>query len=93
MKIVEYNDDIGQLHMKWDNKSFDQERKRLFQENMQYLNMGRAYIRSREGEYHFINDTYFDYSILLQTYIDFIASYGILKITIKWKKGNILNCI
>ncbi len=33
------------------------------------------FILAREGKYHFINDIYFDDSVLLQTYIEYIASY------------------
>lgn len=33
------------------------------------------FILTRESNYHYINDSYFDDSVLLQTYIEYIASY------------------
>lgn len=35
----------------------------------------QQFIIGRQEKYHFINDTYFDDSVLLQTYIEHIASY------------------
>lgn len=63
----------------------------LSEEQFDFVKKLHQFILAREGKYHFINDTYFDDSVLLQTYIGYIASFEILKITTKWKKRNIPN--
>lgn len=35
----------------------------------------QKFILARKGQYHFINDAYFDDSVLLETYISYISSY------------------
>lgn len=46
------------------------------------------YILNREGKYHFINDIYFDESVLLHTYLEYIASYETYDNYIKSEKIN-----
>lgn len=47
----------------------------LSEEQFDFVKKLYQFILSREGGYHFINDAYFDESVLLQTYIEYIASY------------------
>lgn len=48
----------------------------LSKEQFELIEKLNRFILSREGKYHYINDAYFDDSVLLQTYIDYITSYG-----------------
>lgn len=47
----------------------------LSEEQFDFVKKLYQFILAREGKYHFINDAYFDDSVLLQTYIEYIASY------------------
>ena len=47
----------------------------LSEEQFDFIEKLYHFILDREGKYYFINDTYFDDSVLLQTYIEYIASY------------------
>lgn len=47
----------------------------LSEEQFDFVKKLNRFILVREGKYHFINDTYFDESVLLQTYMGYIASY------------------
>lgn len=49
---------------------------KLSEEQFDFIKKLHHFILAREGKYHFINDTYFDDSVLLQTYIEYIASYA-----------------
>ena len=62
-------------------------------ENLKYRNLKNYeklydFILNREGKYHFINDVYFDESVLLQTYLEYIASYETYDNHIKSEKIN-----
>lgn len=46
------------------------------------------YILNGKGHYHFINDTYFDESLLLQSYLEYILSYETYDNYIKFEKTN-----
>ena len=47
----------------------------LSEEQFDFVKKLQQFIIDRDGKYHFINDAYFDDSVLLQTYIEYIASY------------------
>lgn len=47
----------------------------LSEEQFDFVKKLYQFILAREGKYHFINDAYFDDSVLLQTYIGYIDSY------------------
>lgn len=47
----------------------------LSEDQFDFVKKLYQFILAREGKYHFINDAYFDDSVLLQTYIEYIASY------------------
>lgn len=47
----------------------------LSEEQFDFFIKLHQFLLVREGQYHFINDAYFDDSVLLQTYIEYIASY------------------
>lgn len=47
----------------------------LSEEQFDLIKKLNQFTLSSEGKYHFINDAYFDESVLLQTYIEYIASY------------------
>lgn len=44
-------------------------------EKFDFIKKLQQFILAREGKYHFINDAYFDESVLLQTYIEYITLY------------------
>lgn len=46
------------------------------------------FILNRESQYHFINDVYFDESLLLQTYLEYIVSYKTYDNYIKFERKN-----
>lgn len=46
------------------------------------------FILNRKVQYHFINDVYFDESVLLQTYLEYIVSYKTYDNYIKFEKIN-----
>ena len=48
----------------------------LSEEQFDFIKKIHQFTLVREGKYHFMNDAYFDDSLLLQTYIEYIASYG-----------------
>lgn len=45
------------------------------EEQFNFTKKLQQFILAREGQYHFINDAYFDDSVLLETYIRYISSY------------------
>lgn len=45
------------------------------EEQFNFIKKIQQYILERKGQYHFINDAYFDDSVLLETYIGYISSY------------------
>lgn len=47
----------------------------LTEEQFDFVKKLYQFILAREGKYHYINDAYFDDSVLLQTYIGYIVSY------------------
>ncbi len=65
--------------------------KKYFEMNEKQFNLVKKlydYILNREGKYHFINDVYFDESVLLQTYLEYIVSYETYDNYIKFEKIN-----
>lgn len=48
----------------------------LSEEQFDFIKKLQQFVLARKGQYHFINDAYFDDSILLETYIRYISSYG-----------------
>lgn len=65
--------------------------KKYFELNEKQFNIVKKlydFILNREGKYHFINDVYFDESVLLQTYLEYIASYETYDNYIKSEKIN-----
>lgn len=46
------------------------------EEQFNFIKKLQQFILDRNGQYHFINDAYFDDSVLLETYIRYISSYG-----------------
>lgn len=65
--------------------------KKYFEMNEKQFNLVKKlydYILNREGKYHFINDVYFDESVLLQTYLEYIAYYETYVNYINSKKVN-----
>lgn len=65
--------------------------KKYFELNEKQFNLVKKlydFILNREGKYHFINDVYFDESVLLQTYLEYIASYETYDNYIKSEKIN-----
>lgn len=44
-------------------------------EQYDFIKKLNQFILNRKGKYHFINDSYFDDSVLLETYIRYISSY------------------
>ena len=49
---------------------------KLSEEQFNFIKKLHQFILTRKGRYHFINDAYFDDSVLLETYISHIFSYG-----------------
>ena len=47
----------------------------LSEEQFVFIKKLEQFVLAREGQYHFINDAYFDDSVLLETYIGYISSY------------------
>lgn len=47
----------------------------LSEEQFNFIKKIQQFILERKGQYHFINDAYFDDSVLLETYIGYISSY------------------
>lgn len=47
----------------------------LLEEQFDFIKKIHQFTLVSEGKYHFMNDAYFDESVLLQTYIKYIASY------------------
>lgn len=45
------------------------------EEQFNFIKKIQQFILARKGQYHFINDAYFDDSVLLETYIRYISSY------------------
>lgn len=45
------------------------------EEQFNLIKKVQQFILARKGKYHFINDAYFDDSVLLETYIGYISSY------------------
>ena len=45
------------------------------EEKFNFIKKLQQFILDRNGQYHFINDAYFDDSVLLETYIGYISSY------------------
>lgn len=45
------------------------------EEQFDFIKKLQQFILARKGQYHFINDAYFDDSVLLETYIRYISSY------------------
>ena len=45
------------------------------EEKFNFIKKLQRFILDRNGRYHFINDAYFDDSVLLETYIGYISSY------------------
>lgn len=45
------------------------------EEQFNFIKKLQQFILDRNGQYHFINDAYFDDSVLLETYIRYISSY------------------
>ena len=45
------------------------------EEQFNFIKKLQQFILDRNGQYHFINDAYFDDSVLLETYIGYISSY------------------
>lgn len=45
------------------------------EEKFNFIKKLQQFILDRNGQYHFINDSYFDDSVLLETYIRYISSY------------------
>lgn len=48
----------------------------LSEEQFDFIKKLQQFTLAGEGIYHFINDTYFDESVLLQSYINYIASHA-----------------
>lgn len=51
----------------------------LSEEQFNLIKKIQQFILARKGQYHFINDAYFDDSVLLETYIGYISSYDIFE--------------
>jgi hypothetical protein len=47
----------------------------LSEDQFDFIKKLQQFTLARQGKYHFINDAYFDDSVLLQTYIEYIALY------------------
>ena len=47
----------------------------LSEEQFVFIKKLQQFVLAREGQYHFINDAYFDDSVLLETYFRYISSY------------------
>ena len=49
------------------------------EEQFNFIKKIQQFILAKKGQYHFINDAYFDDSVLLETYIGYISSYDTFK--------------
>jgi hypothetical protein len=49
------------------------------EDQFNFIKKIQQFILARKGQYHFINDAYFDDSVLLETYIGYISSYDTLE--------------
>lgn len=48
----------------------------IFQKKFVFIEKSHQFILNRKSIYHFINDSYFDESVLFQSYIEYIVEYG-----------------
>lgn len=65
--------------------------KNYFELNEKQFNLVKKlyeFIINRKSKYHFMNDSYFDESVLLQTYLEYIASYEKYDNYIKFERIN-----